>query len=184
MTTISKRLRFDIFKRDSFTCQYCGRTPPEVRLEVDHIDPRAAGGTNDQINLITACFECNSGKSAVPLESKTLHPDAVETYRRMQQELLEAQAFLDMQIHLDDIRAQVVSQLHFRWRQKIKRAAPSEQVIEDWFHNYRPADISDAIDILATQFAARPERFPTALDCWKYVSSILRNRRQQDARTA
>lgn len=34
---ISKRVRFDVFKRDSFKCQYCGKSAPDVILEVDHI---------------------------------------------------------------------------------------------------------------------------------------------------
>lgn len=66
---ISKRLRFEVFKRDEFTCQYCGNHPPEVVLEVDHIKPVAEGGTNDLYNLVTACFGCNRGKADVPLSS-------------------------------------------------------------------------------------------------------------------
>jgi hypothetical protein len=61
--SISKRLRFEIFKRDHFTCSYCGRTPPAVILHVDHIDPRALGGLTEPSNLITACSDCNLGKS-------------------------------------------------------------------------------------------------------------------------
>lgn len=64
---LSKRLRFEVFKRDLFTCQYCGATPPDVVLEIDHIEPVAAGGGDDEGNLITACFDCNRGKSAVSL---------------------------------------------------------------------------------------------------------------------
>lgn len=64
---ISVRTRFEVFKRDEFTCQYCGRKSPEVVLEVDHIQPRAAGGGDDPINLRTSCWECNSGKSDKPL---------------------------------------------------------------------------------------------------------------------
>lgn len=60
---LSKRTRFEIFKRDGFACHYCGRTPPQVKLEVDHIVPKSAGGSDDRINLITACFDCNRGKS-------------------------------------------------------------------------------------------------------------------------
>lgn len=60
---ISKKTRFDVFKRDGFACQYCGAHPPKVVLEVDHIHPVAAGGKNDIDNLITACFACNRGKS-------------------------------------------------------------------------------------------------------------------------
>jgi len=64
---ISKKLRFEVFKRDGFKCAYCGKSPPAVVLEVDHIDPRSLGGSNDINNLITACFDCNRGKKAIPL---------------------------------------------------------------------------------------------------------------------
>lgn len=65
---VSKRLRFEIFKRDGFCCQYCGAKPPSV-LELDHIHPVSQGGNNSRDNLITACFDCNRGKSDVLLTS-------------------------------------------------------------------------------------------------------------------
>jgi hypothetical protein len=64
---ISKRRRFEIFKRDGFTCQYCGKHPPNAILHVDHILAVANGGSNEDGNLITSCADCNLGKSAVPL---------------------------------------------------------------------------------------------------------------------
>ena len=64
---ISKRIRFEIFKRDRFTCQYCGRMPPAVTLQVDHVVAVANGGTNSQLNLLTSCADCNSGKSDRPI---------------------------------------------------------------------------------------------------------------------
>jgi hypothetical protein len=60
--SITKKIRFEIFKRDSFKCQYCGKSAPEVVLQVDHIMPRKEGGTDDIENLITACVDCNQGK--------------------------------------------------------------------------------------------------------------------------
>ena len=60
--TMENKLRFDIFERDNFTCQYCGRKPPEVILEVDHILPKSKGGGNEKINLITSCRKCNRSK--------------------------------------------------------------------------------------------------------------------------
>lgn len=60
---LSKKTRFSVFKRDAFTCQYCGKTPPQAVLEVDHIHPVCKGGRNGIDNLITACFDCNRGKS-------------------------------------------------------------------------------------------------------------------------
>jgi len=68
---VSKRMRFDVFKRDSFTCQYCGKSAPEVILHVDHINPVSKGGKNAVINLITACQDCNLGKSDKPLSDST-----------------------------------------------------------------------------------------------------------------
>lgn len=66
---LGKKIRFEVFKRDAFTCQYCGSKPPSVVLEVDHIHPVAAGGKDAVDNLITACFDCNRGKSDVLLSS-------------------------------------------------------------------------------------------------------------------
>ena len=66
---VSKKKRFDVFKRDMFCCQYCGRTPPAVVLEVDHILPVASGGKSSIDNLLTACFDCNRGKGAIPLST-------------------------------------------------------------------------------------------------------------------
>lgn len=65
--TLSKKARFEVFKRDEFTCQYCGATPPKVILHVDHITPVAGGGQNDMDNLITSCQPCNQGKGAASL---------------------------------------------------------------------------------------------------------------------
>lgn len=62
--------RFEIFKRDNFTCQYCGKTPPEVVLEIDHIIPKSKKGKDFPENKITACFECNRGKSNILLTDK------------------------------------------------------------------------------------------------------------------
>lgn len=60
--SLSKKTRFEVFKRDKFTCQYCGRMAPDVILEVDHIKPVAEGGNNGMMNLITSCRDCNRGK--------------------------------------------------------------------------------------------------------------------------
>lgn len=60
---VRKTDRFEVFKRDGFVCQYCGRRPPLVILEIDHISPVSKGGGNDINNLLTACFDCNRGKS-------------------------------------------------------------------------------------------------------------------------
>lgn len=62
---ISPSLRFDIFRRDNYKCQICGRSIPDgVKLEIDHKVPVKKGGNTDETNLWTLCFECNRGKAA------------------------------------------------------------------------------------------------------------------------
>lgn len=70
--SISKKIRFEVYKRDKFTCQYCGRKAPDVVLNVDHIEPISKGGNNDMLNLITSCFDCNNGKRDIPLSQNEI----------------------------------------------------------------------------------------------------------------
>lgn len=69
---ISPKVRFEVLKRDGFRCAYCGRSSEEAPLEVDHIIPRVQGGSDDKSNLITACKECNVGKSGNTLVETNL----------------------------------------------------------------------------------------------------------------
>ena len=59
---IPPKLRWEVFRRDKFVCQYCGACGPNVELEVDHKIPVSRGGTDNIDNLKTACFNCNRGK--------------------------------------------------------------------------------------------------------------------------
>ena len=68
---ISKATRFEVLKRDKFTCQYCGKSAPDVILEIDHIVPVANGGKNDIMNLVTACRDCNRGKTSKRLDDNS-----------------------------------------------------------------------------------------------------------------
>ena len=64
---VGPRIRFEVLKRDSFTCRYCGQSSPQVVLEIDHIIPLSDGGSDDPMNLAASCWDCNSGKSNIPL---------------------------------------------------------------------------------------------------------------------
>lgn len=79
---IPKKIRFEVLRRDGFTCQYCGSAAPEVKLHIDHIDPVSAGGGNEIINLITSCETCNIGKGARKLDDST-------TLQKQRQQLIE-----------------------------------------------------------------------------------------------
>lgn len=92
---MNKRLRFEVFKRDGFQCAYCGKTPPEVTLEVDHIEPVSAGGTDDINNLLTACFDCNRGKTNIPLDKiPNKLSENLEILKEKEEQLREYREFL------------------------------------------------------------------------------------------
>ena len=62
--------RFNIFARDRNTCQYCGRTLPRSELNLDHVVPRAQGGTSVWENVVCSCLPCNRKKGGrSPLEA-------------------------------------------------------------------------------------------------------------------
>ena len=118
--SLSKSIRFEVFKRDSFTCQYCGAKAPDVILEVDHIKPVAKGGTDDILNLITACRDCNRGKS-----KKELSDNAVVT-KQMKQ--------------LEDIQERrEMIQMIAEWRKELMEELEKEvDCIEEIFNHQFP----------------------------------------------
>ena len=67
---VSKRLRFEVLRRDNHTCQYCGEKAPDVTLHVDHVKPKTLGGTDGPDNLVAACKDCNAGKASTILGSE------------------------------------------------------------------------------------------------------------------
>lgn len=122
---ITKTARFEVFKRDKFTCQYCGASAPDVILEIDHIKPVSKGGTNDIINLITACRDCNRGKSDKELSDNS----AV----KIQKQQLE-----DMQERRDQLA------MMLRWRDEMETEIELQiDAIESLFIKYTDAGFTE-----------------------------------------
>ncbi|MEM7253703.1 MAG: HNH endonuclease [Pseudomonadota bacterium] len=53
-----------LFRRDAFTCMYCGQTHPPGELTRDHVTPTSRGGRDVWENVVTACRTCNHAKDA------------------------------------------------------------------------------------------------------------------------
>jgi len=118
---ISKQLRFEVFKRDGFRCAYCGRTPPAVMLEADHIIPKSTGGLDDINNLLTSCFDCNRGKRDIPLDKiPSKLQENLEILKEKEQQLIEYQ--------------RLIRKIENRLQKQINNI---EQVFRDGFHTTR-----------------------------------------------
>lgn len=122
---VSKSLRFQVLRRDNHTCRYCGRSAPEVRLTVDHVVPEALGGTDKPDNLVAACSDCNSGKSATP-------PDAAHV-AQVQDDALRwsaaMQAAADQMLARDGQRARQHEEFHVHWS---RWSVPDWALPQDW----------------------------------------------------
>lgn len=54
--------RNNVYRRDKYICQYCGRNPRKEELTLDHVIPKSMGGQTDWGNVVTCCYECNQKK--------------------------------------------------------------------------------------------------------------------------
>lgn len=130
---VSKRLRYEVLRRDNHACRYCGRSAPDVELTIDHVVPVALSGDDKPANLITACVECNSGKSASSPDAALIEDvaqDAIRWSRAMAaaagEMLAQASGEIDAQAHFEKAWARYGSGTERRplpkdpgWRQTV-----------------------------------------------------------------
>jgi len=176
---VGKRTRFEVFKRDGFTCQYCGRRPPDVTLECDHITPVSKGGGNDPLNLITACRDCNAGKAAVELGDVRPSPDAEAMRLEVEQQIAEVRGYQEAAARLDEKMCELVDGLGNLWRHEFRTSHAPLDDISAWVRVYGPGEVRTALGIAGEKFGSY---YPgVGADRKRYVGGILRNR--QNARS-
>lgn len=113
-TRMSKKLRFEVLKRDKFTCRYCGAKAPDAVLHVDHIKPWSDGGTSNMMNLVTACADCNLGKKARPLGDLSVSVANREQLEQAQDRAEQLRQMAEWQAglaNLDDERHKLINQV-------------------------------------------------------------------------
>jgi len=69
-----KFTRSNIYSRDGYRCQYCGRRFPGGQLTYDHVVPVARGGHKSWENIVTCCIRCNRKKGDRTPEEAGLRP--------------------------------------------------------------------------------------------------------------
>ena len=69
------KVRKEVYGRDNFTCQYCGKKVSREEITVDHLIPLAENGTDEMINYVTSCLACNQLKGSMSLQdfAKTMN---------------------------------------------------------------------------------------------------------------
>lgn len=154
-TPISKKLRFEVFKRDKFACNYCGKQAPNVVLEIDHIEPVSKGGTNEILNLITSCYDCNRGKSNIKIDD-----DSAISKQRTQLEILQdrreqIELMFQWKKSLSDLDEDVVKMLSEYISGKIGDFTLNEnglKTVKSLIKQFELADVLESVDIAADKY--------------------------------
>lgn len=153
--SLSKKIRFEVFKRDKFTCVYCGRKAPDVILEVDHIEPVAKGGDNSIANLVTSCIDCNRGKRDIPLsinetlEKQRIQLELLQEKREQLEMLFEWKKSLD---ELDEYESDLFIQYIEDKIQPYTLKKHFKVETLKLFEKYKQDEILDAINIASKKY--------------------------------
>lgn len=150
---LSKKTRFEVFKRDGFKCQYCGAAAPDATLVVDHINPVAEGGSNEIMNLITACQACNAGKGKRELSDRSV----LQKQRAQLDALHERRTQLEMMAQWRDamqrdIDIQVGEFAKAVTRKGFDRTAVDYRVVEKVIKRFGITECLEAFDIAVEQY--------------------------------
>ena len=177
--SISKSLRFEVFKRDSFTCQYCGSMAPDVVLEIDHINPVANGGENEIMNLVTSCYDCNRGKGAKELSDNQVIKKQQDQLKELNEKREQMKMMLEWKTQLNNFIQEQVDifdeSLHEHGRSLTESG---RQNFVKWIKKYGFNEVYNSFEISMQQYGSTNDdaSFSKVID---YVPRIIENIRRQ-----
>ena len=166
---LSKKTRFEVFKRDGFTCAYCGRTPPNVILHCDHIIAAANGGGDDIDNLITSCSCCNLGKGARELTAipKTVSEKTEILKEREEQIVAFNKLAQEKQERIEESAWLIADGFNRHW------ADDEGKFNRKWFSSLMHFSNYLSLDELLDSASIATQKFPHAKTrCFKYFCGI------------
>lgn len=175
---VSKRLRFEILRRDNHACRYCGASAPDAKLTVDHVVPQALGGGDEPSNLVTACAACNSGKSATPADAAIVadvQTDALRWSRAMAQAVEIAHGDLrDRKARRADFRDRIWGEWTWEYpkgqRNIFDLPGDWEDTIDRfWNAGIRGIDFTEAVRIAMTSRSRNPFKYMCGI-LWRWIS--------------
>lgn len=157
-------LRFEVLKRDRFTCCYCGKHPPDVLLEIDHVVPRVDGGLDELSNLLAACTDCNRGKGARRLEEGVAPAVSQETIDDLRERIAQTKSYHALLAEMEDVVGDQAEAVWRRWGDvfdhevvetgdRTKAHPPEEASLRYFFKHLTLAEVLDSVD--ATVLAVR-----------------------------
>lgn len=178
--SLSKKIRFEVLKRDKFTCQYCGKSAPDVVLEIDHIKPVSKGGKNDIMNLITSCKDCNRGKSNIELSDDSV----IKKQQAQLQEIAERKEQLEMMLEwresLIDFEEECIDAVNdiFLAKTEWGISEHGKKKVKKWIADFSLIEVLDATEIaIEYYYDGSEESWITAFNKISGICYVKRNQR-------
>jgi hypothetical protein len=176
--SVTKRTRYEVLRRDSHACRYCGAAAPDATLTIDHVTPVALGGGDDPSNLVAACKDCNAGKSSSNPDACTVAAVSDDAIRWSA--ALKAAAASVLEDH--EQREAVVDAFRLVWDETPCASWREPVLPEDWrlsVENWIAAGLPPGIMYSAIESAfcrrtvAPSDKFRyVAGICWKRITEI------------
>lgn len=179
---VSKRLRYEVLRRDGHACRYCGAAAPDARLTVDHVVPVALGGRDDPTNLVAACVDCNAGKSASSPDQPLVADVQADSLRWSRAMQIAAQGRRNELADLTDY----IGEIDRLWREwKLTNGEPVDRPI-DW---QRSAEVffGNQVAVEEWQYAVRRTMENPRIvsyKAWTYMCGILWSRLREQTEIA
>jgi len=178
--SLTKKMRFEVFKRDSFTCQYCGRMAPDVVLEVDHINAVANGGKNEIMNLVTSCFDCNRGKGKKKLSDKKEIEIQQEQLKELSEKREQLKFMLQWKKELLNFENEQVEEIQKIFREKTYFTLTDigKRDIKKWIADFGLIEVIECTNISIDQYydIDKKETYEKTIS---YIPRIAVTRRKQ-----
>jgi 5-methylcytosine-specific restriction endonuclease McrA len=156
-SSIPKSIRFDVFKRDLFTCQYCGRQVPQVLLDIDYLIPQAEGGTAVPNNLVTACVDCKKDNGVVPLNIGKIKNTRKQKIIAIQEKKLQIEEYEKFILDKKQREKQEIDEINSYWTElcdgEYSLNENGLETIKKFLAKMTSSEIKEAIEICATRIS-------------------------------
>ena len=176
---ITKKTRFEVFKRDNFTCQYCGKMAPDVILEIDHIIPVSEGGDNELPNLVTSCRDCNRGKGKRKLSDRSELKIQQQQLKELAKKREQLQMMMEWRKELLNFDNEQINAVESIFNQKLGRhfTEQGREIISKLIKRCGVALVCESVDVYISKcYQPSIQEFSKG---FSYIGSVCYNKEKQ-----